>query len=260
MRIGASTSNLYPLPTEQALDRLLALGFRDIEVFFNTESELTPAFVDDLRRRGDAAGARFVAVHPYTSGYEPYMLFSNYSRRTADGFDHYRRLYEAAARLGAAFVSLHGDRPTSILTPVQAAQRTMELAAWGQPYGVRLLQENVFNFRSSQTEYLRLLRQQWGEQAGFTLDLKQCRRCGLAAQEVLEAMGGAVAHVHVSDADAEHDCLVPGQGTADFAALARRLRADGFDGVWMLELYRCNFEDPAALWAGKTYLEQVLSL
>lgn len=39
IRIGASTANLYPMETERALDRLLQLGFRELEVFLNTESE-----------------------------------------------------------------------------------------------------------------------------------------------------------------------------------------------------------------------------
>ena len=38
--IGISTACLYPLETENALDRLLQLGFRRFEVFLNSFSEL----------------------------------------------------------------------------------------------------------------------------------------------------------------------------------------------------------------------------
>ena len=49
MVIGASTANLYPMLTEEALDTLLALGFRNLEVFVNTESEIVPAFFRCIR-------------------------------------------------------------------------------------------------------------------------------------------------------------------------------------------------------------------
>ena len=40
--IGASTANLYPEVTEESLQQLLKAGFRRIEVFLNTESEIDP--------------------------------------------------------------------------------------------------------------------------------------------------------------------------------------------------------------------------
>ena len=49
IRIGASTANLYPLETERALDCLLELGFRELEVFLNTESEAEETFIRRLR-------------------------------------------------------------------------------------------------------------------------------------------------------------------------------------------------------------------
>ena len=40
MHIGASTANLYPMNTEDALDALLRLGFRELEVFTQFSSDL----------------------------------------------------------------------------------------------------------------------------------------------------------------------------------------------------------------------------
>ena len=51
--IGASTANFYPELTENALEALLACGFRTLEVFINTESELNSEFIRDLRRKAD---------------------------------------------------------------------------------------------------------------------------------------------------------------------------------------------------------------
>ena len=95
---GASTANLYPDLTEHCLEQLLQLGFRQIEVFLNTESETAPAFLQAMKDRADAAGASFTSVHPYLSGSEPYLLFSQYERRFRDGLEMYKPLFEAAAR------------------------------------------------------------------------------------------------------------------------------------------------------------------
>ena len=51
MTVGASTANLYPALTEDALDQLLELGFRDLEVFVNTESELDLSFISTVRKK-----------------------------------------------------------------------------------------------------------------------------------------------------------------------------------------------------------------
>lgn len=62
MTVGASTANLYPALTEDALDQLLELGFRDLEVFVNTESELEPSFIAMLREKAARREARILAM------------------------------------------------------------------------------------------------------------------------------------------------------------------------------------------------------
>lgn len=96
MRLGISTACLYPMVTEEALDRLLERGFRLFEIFFNTVSELEPGYVEGLRHRLDKAGAEVVSIHPFTSAFEVMLLFSDYSRRTEDGLVFYRSYFETA--------------------------------------------------------------------------------------------------------------------------------------------------------------------
>ena len=70
MKTGASTSCLFPMLTEQSLDRLLALGVKNIEVFFNSPSECDKQFVREMKAAADAAGAKIISSHPYTSEME----------------------------------------------------------------------------------------------------------------------------------------------------------------------------------------------
>lgn len=260
MVIGGSTANLYPALTEDALDSLLGMGFQNLEVFVNTESEITPSYVRMLRSRADASGARILAMHPFLSGIEPYLLFSAYERRYRDGLQIYERLFEAAAGLGAGLVVMHGDKAAGVLPVEESIARFEGVYDLGRRYGVTLALENVVRFRGSDNAYLAAMRRQLGEKAHFVFDIKQCRRCGHKPTEVLEAMGNAVAHVHISDGDSQHDCLLPGAGSEDFQGLLTLLRHRGFDGAVMLELYRSNFGREDELAAGKQFLEDCWKL
>ena len=255
MQIGASTACLYPLPTEEALKTLLNMGFRTVEIFLNTPSETDKAFTTLLSGMADEVGAKIVAIHPYCSLGEPYYLFSLYERRFYDYLDEYRRQYEAAARLGAQFLVLHGDRAVNpTLSPEQFAARYAALYDAGQEFGVTLLQENVVRFRAEHPHFVKTMRHLLGEKAGFVLDLKQCRRAGVSPTEMLDAMGSALRHVHLSDATADKDCLLPGAGNEDFASLFSALKTSGFDAAGVIELYRHNFGEATELWQGYTHL------
>lgn len=258
MKVGASTSNWYPEPLEDALDRVLAAGFRDVEVFFNAFSETTPAFTADLRRRLDAAGAVCHAIHPHTSFMEPHFLFSIYPRRAEEMLDNYKRNFEAAAQLGASYLVLHGDRLGGPLSVEQSLERFERLYDLGAAFGVRVAQENVVRFRGNDLEYLRALRERLGDKAAFVLDVKQTVRCGWTVEQVAEAMGDRIVHVHVSDHDRERDCLPPGQGTFDYRRLISLLRERGYEGALILELYRANFTDEQDLMQAARYLESFL--
>ena len=56
MRPGISTPCFYPQPLEETIDRIASLGFSVIEIFFNTESEYDPSFLDTLKRLTDRNG------------------------------------------------------------------------------------------------------------------------------------------------------------------------------------------------------------
>lgn len=256
--IGASTANLYPDNTEDALETLLELGFRELEIFLNTESETTAGYIASLLERTAAFGARIRAVHPYTSFMEPYLLFSAYRRRWEDGIHVYDHLFETAATLGADYFVLHGDRLDSSLPLEEFAERYGRLYDKGRQHGVMLLQENVARFRSRMPAFVRDMRRMLGDRAQFVLDVKQCARSGIAVDDMVEAMGEGIRHVHISDHDDERDCLLPGHGYMEYGALFASLRQNGFDGAVMLELYREDFGRPEELWEAKQHLEAFL--
>ena len=100
MRIGISTACFYPQMPEQALPVIAGLGVRAIEVFFNTESEFSPRYYEQLGAQARSLGLEVISIHPYTSLMEGMLLFSDYRRRTEDGMMQYQRYFECAAALG----------------------------------------------------------------------------------------------------------------------------------------------------------------
>ncbi len=259
MQIGISTSNLYPLPLEDALSSFRGLGADTTEIFLNTVSELSEPFCAMMRERAAAADLRIRAVHSFTSCFEPYLLFSKYERRYEDGVQVFDGVFRAAATVGAEYVILHGDRDPGVLTVAESVARFERLYDLGQQYGVTLLQENVVRFRACSPTFVREMRQALGNKAQFTLDFKQCRRTGIAFAEMLDAMRGAIRHVHISDADGERDCLMPGDGAEPLREQLQLLKDSGYDGDLMIELYRHNFDEIAELSNGIAHLRQLVA-
>ncbi len=259
MQIGISTANLYPMALEDTLTAIGGMGADVTEVFINTQCEITPDFARLLRARADDAGLTIRSLHSYTSCFEPYLIFSAYERRFEDGLKVFGPIFEAAAVMGADYVILHGDRDPGVLPAPASIRRFEQLYDLGREYGVTLLQENVVRFRACHPAHVRAMREQLGDKAQFTFDLKQCRRTGIAPEEMIDAMRGAIRHVHISDATAEHDCLMPGAGNVDFVHILRLLRDSGFDGALIIELYRHNFGDVGELANGVRTLQNALA-
>lgn len=259
MQIGISTANLYPLTIEDALVELGGKGADVTEVFVNTTSEVTPAFARLLKHRAADAGLTIRSLHSYTSCFEPYLLFSAYERRFEDGLRVFAEIFLAAAEAGASYVILHGDRDPGVLPARDSIRRFERLYDLGQTYGVTLLQENVVRFRASSIEHVRAMREQLGDKAQFTLDFKQCRRTGIAVSDMIDAMAGAIRHVHISDCTPDKDCLMPGAGNEDFHALLKKLHDSGFDGALIIELYRHNFGAIDELSGGVDTLRRALA-
>lgn len=244
MRLGISTACFYPQPLEEILPVLAGLGVHAVEVFFNTESEFSSTFTADLAAEARRCGLDIVSVHPYTSLMEGMMLFSDYQRRTEDGMQQYRRYFEAAAELGARFLTFHGERDMGRADDEARFQRKCEqyhkLCALAAAYGVTLAQENVAWCRSNDPAFVRALYENVPE-LRYTLDIKQAFRAGRDWREFVDVMGDRLVNVHINDFGHSQSCLLPGAGEMDYADFFHRLRSLGYNGHTLIEVYRSNF-------------------
>ncbi len=261
MKVGISSACLYPMETAKALQDLLECGFRHFEIFFNTYREIQPEYLCKLQALLYQYGATVQSVHPFTSGLEGMLLFSNYPSRTLDGLAFYEQYFAAAKRLGAQYVILHGQRlpidgrTIGLSGYLEGFCRLSERAA---TYGVTVCQENVNGFASQDLQFILGMRQALGETAAFALDVKQAVRAGADPFSMAAAMGSCVRHVHCNDHSPGKDCLVPFQGHMDYGRFFRQLIGQGFCGDIILEVYRSNFTHPDELWNAKLKTEALL--
>jgi sugar phosphate isomerase/epimerase len=248
--IGISTACFYPMLTEETIAPISKMGFSQIEIFLNALCECDADYCRDLKKRLDDAGLRVWAVHSPLSAYEYLLLFSNYPRRVKDGLALYRRVMEAAAMLGAKWVTFHGDRFENpayrgIEGYCEVIGRLLELSAKS---GVGLSQENVSWCRSSSPEFLAELAARVDDPYfGFTFDLKQAVRANVPFETYLGIMGKKIVNVHLSDHLPKDSCLLPGEGEMDYPSFFDRFKQLGYGGPFIIEVYSSDFNSVAQI-------------
>lgn len=260
MNIGISTACLYPLETEKALIKLTDKGFHLFEIFYNTHSELSTPFTQEVKGILARSGSRLKSVHPFTSGYEPYMIFTNYKRRFLDSLEFYKQYFTAASALGAQILVIHGDRHTEKtggITDEEYFEKFARLSILGEQYGITVAQENVNLFRSQNPAFIKRMKASLGDRAKFVLDIKQAVRSGNNPLAVCEAMGDGLVHLHLNDYNDTQDCLLPGKGHADYNGLFALLRKYKYRGDAVIEVYRTNFDKIDQLRESRAYLEGI---
>ena len=125
MLLGLSTAAFYGRwETEEAAAQIARLPLDCAEVFLQSDSENTPEFGEQVRE--NLNGMPCTSVHPM-GGYENYMA-GRPARQVRDAFDHFRRVLDAGAAMGARTFVYHG-RNTPLLKPLP----------WNLPWNVEAL-------------------------------------------------------------------------------------------------------------------------
>ena len=160
--------------------------------------------------------------------------------------------------LGAHILVLHGNVKNRPLPPQEHARRFCRLAEEGEKFGVTVAYENVVRCQCGDPQQVLALRQCADRPVRFVLDLKQARRAGVTALEMMRAMGPEnICHLHLSDADEQYTCLPPGEGHEDLTGLLRELRQGGFAGDAVIELYRDSYRETGQLTRAMAHVQRL---
>lgn len=261
MQIGISTASFYPMEIERGIANAAKLGFTEAELFINSESEYVYPLRESLKNELDFLGIHVVSVHPYTSAMEGHLLFSDYTRRTQDALEQYQRYFAAAAALGATYFTFHGELLRSRGLPPEKAdenrfQTYRALCERAKTEGIVFTQENVSWCKSADLNFLKALKENVPE-LSYTLDLKQAYRARVDWERYVETVGDRIVNLHISDYDAQSDCLLPGQGAVDFVKLFTEMEQLDYQGGAMIEVYSDDYAHVEQLQQSKLYLEDL---
>ncbi len=258
-KIGISTASLFPLHAEDAFRELAEHGVKTLELFANSTCEAQEPIISDICGTAQRHGITVSSLHPFSSPMESVYLFGVYDRRIEEMLAMYRGFFEGMNRLGAEIFVLHGAIKSSRCTPEHYVKQFRLLSELGREYGVTVAQENVCYCLSGELRFLKMMQRELGDYAKFVLDLKQARRSGADALDYVKALGSDIIHCHVSDADEYDDCLPIGRGCFDFRELHKRLSDVGYEGSYIVELYRHNYSDTEELVRCADTLREMLS-
>ena len=257
MAIGVSSSCLYPLSPCESLETLGKLGITTSEVFINSPSEMTIGYAKKLNTIRDEYGIDILALHPFTSFAETVMLFSEYKQRFTDTLEYYKTIFETTAGIGAKITVIHGSRLPGKISEEEYFERFSMLVNEGKRFGITVAQENVHNHLSQNPEFMKRMRNQLGSDFSMVMDIKQSRRAGYNPLDFASEFAKEIVHVHLSDHDAEHDCMPPITGEFDFKKLFSIMKNASYKGGYVIELYRHNFNSPEELSDAKTHLDTI---
>ncbi len=255
VKVGISTAAFYPTHlTEEALDRIAALGFRTVEIFLQSDSEYTEAFGEELAKRTCDLGLNVHSIHLYAYYFD---LWSAYPRMRAETQGRFRRLLEIAARLGAQALTWHGLR-YAVDNP-RLVSAFFESAVWAgrqaQEAGLMLCLENVSWCYLRTPEHVATIRRA-NLPVGFTFDTFQAGESGTEHTALIRAMNAdrRLYTVHISDyAPGASRHLLPGQGILDWEGILGALQRSGYTGPLILE--PAHVQELDALLKARTFIE-----
>lgn len=258
MVTGISTASMFGKGLlEENLKQIGQRGVRHAEVFLNTFSEYSEAYVRILAGIAGDYGIAIHSVHPHGVQFEPQMFYG-YERTANDAFGMFERVLAAGQALGAQTYVFHGGmfyKPAThhrhnFARIGSTIDKAADLAA---RYGLALAYENVHWCWFSSPEFgEKLLEHVHSDNLAFTLDIKQAAQSGVSALKYLPVMAGRLRNVHICDfthtENGVKTCL-PFRGEMDFAALRQGLLGIGYEGPVMLEVYRQDYESETELFS-----------
>ena len=96
-----------------------------------------------------------------------------------------------------------------------------------------------------------------GDDFRLIFDVKQAVRAGYSPLDFAEKFKDDIVHIHISDHTRNADCLPPGKGGFNFRKLIEIMNSAGYDGDYIIELYRENFDGVDELKTALNYMQSL---
>ncbi|GAA3596965.1 sugar phosphate isomerase/epimerase [Klugiella xanthotipulae] len=234
IRLGLSTSSVYPLDIESGFRLAQQAGFDGIEVMVTRDKRTQN--LTSLRELSDRYSMPILSIHA------PVLLLTHF----VWGTDPQRKL-ERTAELAQALTA-----KTAVVHPPfrwqsDYADHFMEIVAQiSDTTGVEIAVENMFPWKVKGTS-VKAYSPGWDvtqfECAATTLDFSHAALAGQDAFDVMTRLGPRLRHVHLCDGSGSLDegkvfdeHLLPGHGGQPVAAVLRALATSGWSGSVVAEI------------------------
>ena len=236
VRIGLSTSSVYPESSAHAFTYAKSLGYDAVEVLVGIDalSQQTSA----IKQLSEHHEIPIAAVHA------PTLLFT----QRVWGLEPWGKLErsaEMAAEVGAEVVVVH---PPFRWQKDYARDFVNGIAALEESTGIAFAVENMYPWRASTKRGMEMYLPHWDPSsepyANTTIDLSHAAIAQSDPVEMAERLGERLRHVHLTDGNgsAKDEHLVPGRGSMGAARFLRHLATSGFGGEIVVEINtrRCS--------------------
>lgn len=229
IRIGLSTSAVFPMTVEQCFAVAVDLGYDGIEVMITGKPETQD--VDHIRSMREKYQLPVISLHAPTLLVMPRVMGKDHAVKL-------ERTAEMARELGAASVVVHppfrwqGDYAQNFESLVHdITDRT----------GVTLAVENMFPWRAGLREVMVYL-PHWDpvpqDYDNVTFDFSHAATAGVDAMAMIRDLGERLAHIHMTDGNGslKDEHLVPGRGKMPVAAALQHLAKNDWRGDVVAEI------------------------
>jgi sugar phosphate isomerase/epimerase len=239
IRVGLSTSSVFPESTATAFEMASSLGFDGVEVMVGTDT--TSQDSDALRALSDHYRVPILSIHA------PCLLVTQRVWGT-DSWGKLQRAQAAAEVVGAETVVVH---PPFRWQRDYARDFVTGLERMGSETDIRFAVENMYPWRAgpgSIAAYLPDWDVRNDDYPHTTLDLSHTAVSRSDAVEMARDLGGRLSHVHLADGtdSARDEHLIPGRGDQPVSEVLDLLVATGFSGAVILEVSTRRAVDRAA--------------
>lgn len=229
IKVGLSTSSVFPESTAVAFELASSLGYDGVEIMVGTDA-----------MSQDSATLAALMDHyqvPILSIHAPCLLITQRVWGT-DSWGKLEKARSVAEMLGASTVVVH---PPFRWQRDYARSFEEGIARMGEITDVRFAVENMYPWRAGRSA-LGAYAPDWDvrnqDYAHATLDLSHTAVSRTDPRDMLTDLGTRLAHVHLADGtdSARDEHLVPGRGDQPVAEVLGALGASGFQGTVIAEV------------------------
>jgi len=279
MKLAFSTNAYTRYSLSDALKGIKAAGFSGVEILADTPHAYPDVIHEEMttniRRQLDSLGLAVSNVNancsfgywrhaPPEAYFEPSLISPNPQHR-ADRAGLIRKILHFAKNIGAANISITSGRMLGGMPPDRAARQFAgsikplldEADRLSVNIGIECEPGLFLEYAQELHDWIARLNH---PRLGANLDVGHSQVLGESIPEAVSLLAGRIWNLHVEDIPGrKHYHMIPGEGTLDWPALFKSLRAVNYDRYLTVELYTHTADPQDAAARSFSYLTTALS-